>query len=91
MTVVHAPCRLVGSLSAGNRSTTDNAYVAPTGGDAALMDDAIHVCARSDLSPSRFFDGSVAHVALWDDALNGTQVRGSRRARQKGERAGALR
>ena len=51
----------------------------PTGGDPALMNTDIFLCARSDLSSTaegdRYFDGAVAHLAVWDAALTPLQIK----------------
>jgi hypothetical protein len=62
---------LVGQLGLSNGS-----LAAPSGGDPALMRDDITLCARSDLDPTdpRYFDGAVAHVALFGAPLAASQV-----------------
>eukprot|EP00887_Chlorella_sp_A99_P005410 scaffold1.g5410.t1 len=60
-----------------NASTgTFGAPVEATGGQPAEIDEPIHLCARSDLDPDRFYDGAVAHLTIWNDALTPDQVAG---------------
>ena len=35
---------------------------------------AIYLCARSDLNATRFFTGSVTHLAIWDEALEAHDI-----------------
>ncbi|GAB4817823.1 hypothetical protein N2152v2_004869 [Parachlorella kessleri] len=66
--------REVGSLASNvSASALPGAAKAP-GGDPALMTDSITLCARSDFDVDRFYDGSVAHLMLFNDALAPDQV-----------------
>ncbi|KAI3433615.1 hypothetical protein D9Q98_003424 [Chlorella vulgaris] len=47
-----------------------------TGGDPARLTDAITLCARSDMDPARFFDGSLAHLTLFSHGLEPEAVAG---------------
>jgi hypothetical protein len=44
------------------------------GGDPILLDAPIHLCGRVDEHPERHFQGKLAHLSLWDDALTPEQV-----------------
>ena len=45
-----------------------------SGGAPIYLNNPIILCARSDLDPNRFLDGSVAHLALYNTALSNEQV-----------------
>ena len=72
-----------GSLAGEIKNTTqlpDGTEAVPTGGDPALMANEIFLCARSDLvtagqEEARYYDGSLAHVMLFDAALSAYQIK----------------
>ena len=72
-----------GTLAGEIKSTTqlpDGTEAVPTGGDPALMGNDIFLCARSDLATAgqdeaRYYDGSLAHVVLFDAALRADQIK----------------
>ncbi|KDD71637.1 hypothetical protein H632_c4646p0, partial [Helicosporidium sp. ATCC 50920] len=47
---------------------------AATAGGALTLDGPIVLCARTDKAADRFFDGRVAHLALFQNALDAPQV-----------------
>jgi hypothetical protein len=66
-----------GELFAAKR-LPDGAYATPAGGDAVLMTGNITLCARADLAESdeeaRYYDGAVAHLAVFDAPLTAEHV-----------------
>ena len=46
-----------------------------TGGAPITLDGTLHLCARADLDPSRFFSGSVANLRIFNSALQADQVK----------------
>ena len=46
-----------------------------TGGSPMVNVSHIVLCGRSDLAPERFFDGRIAHFALYDKAIDSATVR----------------
>lgn len=40
-----------------------------TGSGPLQLNGSITLCARADLMAGRFFDGSLAHLAIYDEAL----------------------
>ncbi|KAL4430893.1 hypothetical protein ABPG75_006149 [Micractinium tetrahymenae] len=66
---------LAGQLGPGS-ATTDGSPVDATGGGPANLTDTIYLCSRSDSDYQRFFDGSVAHLLLFDRALTAQNVAG---------------
>ncbi|KAL4426385.1 hypothetical protein ABPG77_004679 [Micractinium sp. CCAP 211/92] len=65
----------VGELGPGMK-TADGTPVDATGGGPADLTDSIYLCSRSDSDQQRFFDGSVAHLLLFDHALTAKNVAG---------------
>lgn len=65
----------VGELGPGS-TTVDGRSVDATGGGPADLTDSIYLCSRSDSDHQRFFDGSVAHLLLFDRALTPQNVAG---------------
>ncbi|PRW58639.1 hypothetical protein C2E21_2984 [Chlorella sorokiniana] len=63
-----------GSLSSASR--INGSLVDVTGGDPAQLTSNIYLCSRSDSDPDRFFDGSVAHLMLFNSALDPKEVAG---------------
>ena len=60
------------------------------GGGAPIdLSNPIHVCGRSDGEPTRVFDGSVAHLALFNTMLTDHQISMLYRAYTTGEDPGA--
>ena len=45
-----------------------------SGGKGALMDSPIFLCARRDLDAGQFWTGKLAHLMLWDQALEQSNV-----------------
>ena len=45
------------------------------GGQPFANVSTIVLCGRSDLAPERFFDGKIAHFALYDQAIDNNTVR----------------
>lgn len=66
----------VGELRPGMTTTADGSPVDATGGGPADLTDYIYLCSRSDSDNHRFFDGSVAHLLLFDRALTVQDVAG---------------
>ena len=45
-----------------------------TGGDPIVNVTELVLCGRSDLGAQRFFDGRIAHLAVYDEAINSATV-----------------
>ncbi|GMH45693.1 hypothetical protein BSKO_13656 [Bryopsis sp. KO-2023] len=45
-----------------------------TGGDPINLDGPIYLCGRSDEKPDRHFDGTLAHLTLWNSVLTKQEV-----------------
>ena len=50
------------------------AYLKVPGGDPISLTGHIHLCGRSNGDPERHFDGSVAHLSLFDTTLSGQEI-----------------
>lgn len=44
------------------------------GGDPISLNGYIHLCSRSNGDPDRHFDGSIAHLSLFDTTLSEQEV-----------------
>jgi hypothetical protein len=60
-----------------NLQLNNGSLAVPTGGDPALMEDDIILCARSDLSHAedRFYDGALTNLMIFDAAVTADQVK----------------
>lgn len=54
-----------------------NEVVIVDGGRPIFIDSDLVLCGRSDYSPNRYFDGKVAHLSIFDTALDNSTVRRS--------------
>jgi hypothetical protein len=68
---------LEASLGEQSVSNWSNLPQIPGGGDSFLASGPLVLCSRSDLNVEdpRFFDGAITHLSLFNQALNGDQVR----------------
>lgn len=52
----------------------DGALLPVTGGEPLEIKAPITLCARSDLSGPRYYDGRIANLGIWDDPLTGPHI-----------------
>ena len=74
-----AACRYivyVDGQAAGQLPVPGSGETTADAGQPVLLSSAdIFLCSRSDGSPDRYFSGSISHLALWNTALSGPEVR----------------
>ncbi len=68
-------------------AATNGTVVPVTGGFPLRIDAPITLCARSDLDPSRFYNGALANLGIYDSQLSAAQVRAIYQQVRRSERA----
>eukprot|EP00884_Botryococcus_braunii_P015271 jgi/Botrbrau1/2427/Bobra.0395s0049.1 len=64
---------LAGNLTAQSRNNATG-NLAQVGGGRPINLGRIYLCTRADLDPDRFFNGSIAHLSLYDQAFSTQNV-----------------
>lgn len=66
---------------------TNGTVVPVTGGFPLRIDAPITLCARSDLDPSRFYNGALANLGIYDSQLSAAQIHAIYQQVRRSERA----